>query len=94
MRLIDADALRQEIESKIYWGQVSKDNVESLGEIDDAPTVDAVPVVYGQWVRHYYDSGEQVGDEWYCSECNMCNDRRRTWYCPHCGAKMDGGNEE
>lgn len=55
---------------------------------------DAVPVEYGQWVRHYYDSGEQIGDEWYCSECNMCNDRRRTWYCPHCGAKMDGGNEE
>lgn len=42
MRLIDADALRQEIESKIYWGQISKDNVESLDEIDDAPTVDTV----------------------------------------------------
>ena len=48
----------------------------------------------GRWERHYYDSGEQIGDEWYCSECSMCNDRRRTWYCPNCGAKMDGGNEE
>ena len=61
--------------------------------MEDAPAVDAVPVVHGQWERHYYDSGEQIGDEWYCSECSMCNDRRRTWYCPNCGAKMDGGNE-
>ena len=38
-RLIDADVLRQTIESKIYWGGVGL-----LEEIDDAPTVDAVEV--------------------------------------------------
>jgi hypothetical protein len=37
MRLIDADVLRQTIESKIYWGGVGL-----LEAIDDAPTVDAV----------------------------------------------------
>lgn len=39
MRLIDADLLRQTIESKIYWG------AGLLEAIDDAPAVDAVPVV-------------------------------------------------
>ena len=62
--------------------------------IDDAPTVDAVEVVHGEWIHHYYDSGEPIDDKWYCSECHMCNDHRRTWYCPNCGAKMDGGNED
>lgn len=37
MRLIDADELRQTIESKIYWGGVGL-----LEAIDDAPTVDAL----------------------------------------------------
>lgn len=55
------------------------------------PTADVVEVVHGEWVRHYYDSGEPIDDKWYCSECHMCNDHRRTWYCPSCGAKMDGG---
>lgn len=46
-------------------------------------------VVHGEWIHHYYDSGEPIDDKWYCSECHMCNDHRRTWYCPNCGAKMD-----
>lgn len=56
---------------------------------DDTPTLDAVEVVHGRWVHHYYDSGEPIDDKLYCSECHMCNDHRRTWYCPNCGAKMD-----
>ena len=53
-------------------------------------TVDAVEVVHGRWVHHYNDSGEPIDDKWYCSECHMCNGHKRTWYCPNCGAKMDG----
>lgn len=68
---------------------VVDDIVELVRKIQDIPTADAVPVVHGEWVRHYDDSGKQIGDEWYCSECSMCNDRRRTWHCPHCGVKMD-----
>lgn len=58
--------------------------------IAEATAVDAVEVVHGEWVHHYHDSGEPIDDKWYCSECHMCNDHKRTWYCPNCGAKMDG----
>ena len=53
---------------------------------------DVEPVRHGEWVHHYYDSGEPIDDKWYCSECHACNNHKRTWYCPHCGAKMDRGN--
>jgi rubredoxin len=68
------------------------DTVERLYE--KYGSVDAVPVVHGRWVHHYYDSVEPIDDKWYCSECHMCNDYRRTWYCPNCGAKMDGGEND
>ena len=99
-RLIDANALRQSLESKIYWGQVN--NVACLEAIDDAPTVDAVEVVHGRWL---YDSGS---GKYFCSACNAdalsfkkdtlyggdLYDVCLTDYCPNCGAKMDGGNED
>lgn len=59
--------------------------------IENAPTVDAVEVVHGRWQEHRPN----------VYECTACN----TWYgnyggceewayCPHCGAKMDGGNQD
>ena len=57
--------------------------VEAMGAIE------TVPARRGQWVRHFYDSGEPIDDKWYCSECAMCGDYRRSLYCPECGAKMD-----
>lgn len=62
--------------------------------IDDAPAVDAVPVVHGQWVY-----GEDVDIQ--CSECGR--DAMSDWmkytqvyspYCPWCGAKMDAKEGE
>lgn len=52
--------------------------------IEEAPAVDAVPVVHGEWI-------EKVGR----AKCSVCADE--CWadsameysYCPNCGAKMD-----
>ena len=56
---------------------------------DCIPAADVAPVRHGRWEHHYHDSGSPIDDKWYCSECNMCNGHKRTWYCPNCGAKMD-----
>ena len=29
-----------------------------------------------------------------CSVCGYSNGRKQSNYCPNCGAKMDGGNED
>ena len=58
--------------------------------IDKVPAADVAHVRHGQWLHHYYDNGEQIDDKWYCSECAMCGEYKRSWYCPNCGAKMDG----
>lgn len=54
----------------------------------------------GRWIPIEYDGyadGYPVFDLWECSECqeeHSGDEDTLTPYCPHCGAKMDGGNEE
>lgn len=50
------------------------------------PEIDAVPVVHGEWI--VMDEGIT---RFQCSACGAKNHRTRWDYCPHCGAKMDGG---
>lgn len=51
------------------------------------PAADVVPVVHGKWMPFH---SEAAGDIQYCSACEIGFDAK-TDYCPHCGAKMDGG---
>lgn len=59
----------------------------------DAPTVDAVEVVHGEWCEDYETFIDDSGKESYpiqtgyvCSECGK--DGYPNWhYCPNCGAK-------
>ena len=55
-----------------------------VGEkVYDITTV--APVVHGRWIKGAPNP--------YCSECFVeCRDE--TPFCPHCGAKMDGGNDK
>ena len=90
MRLIDADNL-----DWWYKGRPIR------RVIDEAPTVDAVPVVYGRWVA-YPDEYQICATEFVCSNCNtsfvnseLASDNdflEMMKFCPHCGAKMDGGS--
>ena len=67
----------------------------------DAPSVDAVEVVHGEWIGTEYDGyadGNPVFDVFECSVCGMEYDsdygEMYYNYCPSCGAKMDGGNHD
>ena len=54
------------------------------------PAADVAPVVHGRWVTHYR-SGTPVAEGYVSTCCDMWN-KRKSPYCPNCGAKMDGGN--
>lgn len=73
-----------------------------LREVSDAPAADVAPVVHGRWIVEI----DALGREY--TVCPVCNsnfrmkqdgerwlriDLRGFEYCPHCGAKMDGGDE-
>lgn len=53
-----------------------------------APAADVAPVVHAQWIED--GSGIII-----CPECKRGYNlhAKYTHYCPNCGAKMDGGNE-
>ena len=57
--------------------------------INEAPAVDAEPVRHGHWD----DSFDGITP--YCSVCGMSHNciNRTPDYCPHCGARMDGGTD-
>lgn len=97
-RLIDANSLLATMKEMYCDGCKNYEGVRCracdfdscMYDIDDAPTVDAVEVVHGQWVSDKADI---------LFHCSVCETQISTdwdyddlyWnYCPNCGAKMDG----
>ena len=96
MRLIDAEALKEKITKDEYESAVIQgfapqlvDTDVLLDYIDNAPTIEAKPVVYGR------NLSADTPSQFECSVCG-CED----WdtytcdvdvykYCPKCGAQMD-----
>ena len=95
--LIDANVLMEHLDSCI---NESKGLVKSLCVaikcfVEQMPTVDAVEVVHGRWLR-------SIDNECEMHECSVCGARvvkglyeydNPNIYCYHCGAKMDGDME-
>ena len=89
-RMIDACALNREIDNCDFESMLDYDAI--CEQIIQAPTIDAVEVVHGEWVQIGYD---KAMDRITCSVCkeywNICDNDTETFnYCPNCGAKMDG----
>ena len=67
---------------------------DMFGDLENAPTIDAVPVVHGEWIIDAL--GVQVDECGIaytkyaprCSKCGLHFDAESN-YCPNCGAKMD-----
>jgi uncharacterized paraquat-inducible protein A len=51
--------------------------------IESAPAADVAPVVHARWIDR--------DDKTWCSRCDASNKQYKPPYCPHCGARMDGG---
>lgn len=67
------------------------------------PAVDAAPVVHGEWIGYEtssYNGNDEYGEpRWIpkkffrCSVCRKGTAVRHN-FCPNCGAKMNGGNDD
>ena len=60
----------------------------------DAPAADVVPVRHGRWIDAYPDiEPNPMFMYGICSECGFEQGISKYLnYCPNCGAKMDGGD--
>ena len=94
-RLIDADALKEKyIMATIKYGSrgsIMERPVVLLEHIVDAPTIDAVEVVHGEWIERIGGISKELFYQ--CSKCYGEVDENVFDYCPWCGAKMDGERE-
>jgi len=89
MNLIDVDLLRDEV---LNDNTYDNDTVNYyLNIIDDAPTMDAMPVVHGKWINESNPDEDQNVQ----TECSVCHSGDKHTvnvivpYCWKCGAKMD-----
>ena len=51
------------------------------------------PVVHAKWIKHYIKIGN-FDWKYKCSMCGKFNKQYSPPYCPHCGAKMDGEEDD
>ena len=65
-------------------------------KLQKVPAADVVPVVHGRWEMRSTGMATDTGPEYkaYCTVCNEPNKQYQPPFCPHCGAKMDGGDSE
>ena len=69
------------------------DYAAAFAEIRKLPAADVAPVVHARW--------ERVRSNWYCTGChkghritNGAPTANNFAYCPSCGAKMDGDDDD
>lgn len=68
----------------------------AIWEVASFPAADVAPVVHGRWEMRPTGMATDTGPEYkaYCTICNEPNKQYRPPFCPHYGAKMDGGQCE
>lgn len=95
-KLIDIEKIKP-----IDFPSTEMDGLDVVQYLNTLPTVDAVEVVHAEWLDIRFDSmwRSMLAT---CSHCKVRGEVRvksnecgfavpDSDYCPHCGAKMDGG---
>lgn len=93
-KYIDVDKFAEKI---CNFQQIDEDTVNKMiFLLRTFPTADVEEVKHGEWVSDTHNPYRK-----FCSVCARSRPRRNdhefassTNYCPHCGAKMDGGKAE
>ena len=74
---------------RFYWQSGALSNpVVSVKSLKALPSADVAPVQHGKW--NVYSAKDCL---YTCSVCSHLP-VQKTPYCPNCGAKMDGGEDD
>ena len=96
---IEREALLREIERReaLMVGDKLVSVYAMKSFIKNRPSADVAPVRHGQW--YMLDDCANAG--LYCSACGrrvhheeFAYKKLKSKYCPHCGARMDGGKDD
>ena len=92
--LISRKALLERIKEDAPWWWQNFHSFLIVDMIKDAPGCGVEPVRHGKW-GDYQINGYDGLHPIYEVPCRLCNKYARFKYrfCPHCGAKMDGGTK-
>ena len=89
------DEAKQREAANYEWETFESDGIESaMLCVENFPAVDTKPVRHGEW-SDYRINGYDGLHPVYETQCSLCGGYARFTYryCPHCGAKMDGGTK-
>ena len=103
---IERESLRNSVESidwySVYKGKLTAGAPSSANAlykandiysaIDNAPAADVAEVVHGRWEVVVGSDGKE---HMVCTGCRKQQDLTGVFsYCPNCGCRMDGGDDE
>ena len=61
--------------------------------IDEQPSADVPDRKVGEWVCHGVEEGHLI-EKYTCSECDYYSGTRTSRFCPNCGARMKGEDDD
>lgn len=80
-----------------YWHYTTRSIRDTVKALKDIPSYEPKQ---GEWICEMTKSQDQARDRWvierfvlYCSECNG-EAVKMTKFCPNCGARMEGVDDE
>lgn len=69
------------------------DGAMAMEIVASPAAADVAPVVHGRWSdAGFGELPKHAPYGWACSVCGGISFNNEYIYCPHCGAKMDGGD--
>lgn len=99
VKLVDADA---DADALCEYANNQKDKSIDANDIMRFPIINVAPIGHGRWVKMTGMMPPEYHGHYECSECGWhMKGLRNSWtreeempYCPHCGAKMDGSEDD
>ena len=91
--LISMDQLVTELEIEIgetYNDVIIKGIRRAIEIVEQRPTVEAKPIVRGEWIPEEKMVRTPFASNYRCSICGQKNYYALTKFCPNCGADMRG----